>query len=171
MNFKISKLQGTMRQERTALRYQADCLQNLLQAMLRCCEERGDHEQHLFGLPCSEISCLLLFTKERYITLTQVSRELGVAKSRATVLGEALVHKGLAERSTDPHDARIRLLSLTRSGEKKLRAVQEFQTAMHERVLLKLTPQERDQVLTCLEKLKYCMELVKQEFGDGQVGD
>ncbi len=167
MNFKISKQQGTMRHERTALRYQADCLQNLLQAMLKCCEERGDHEQHLFGLPCSEISCLLLFTKERYITLTQVSRELGVAKSRATALGDALVHKGLAERCIDPHDARIRILTLTRAGEKKLQAVQEFQATMHERVLLKLTPRERDQVLTCLEKLKYCMELVKEELGEG----
>ena len=156
-----------MPRDQAALRYQADFLHNLLQAMLKCCEERGDHEQRLFGLPCSEIKCLLLFKEKRYITLTQVSRELGVAKSRATALVDALVSKGLAERNPDPHDARIRIIVLTRSGERTLQAVHDYQATVHEQVLRKLTPQERDQVLTCLEKLKYCMELVKQELGEG----
>ena len=156
------------KQDQAALRYQADCLHNLLQAMLKCCEERVDHEQHLFGLPCSEINCLLLFKEKRYITLTQVSRELGVAKSRATALIDALVRKGLAERNPDPHDARIRIIVLTRTGERRLQAVHDYQATIHERVLRKFTPSERDQVLTCLEKLKYSMELVKQELGEGQ---
>ncbi|MDZ7761176.1 MAG: hypothetical protein U5L00_13115 [Desulfovermiculus sp.] len=160
-----------MHQNHAALRYQADCLHNLLQAMLKCCEERVDHEQRLFGLPCSEINCLLLFKEKRYIILTQVSRELGVAKSRATAMIDALVHKGLADKKTDPHDARIKIIVLTRSGEKRLQAVQDYQTTVHEQVLRKFSPQERDQILTCLEKLKYSMELVKEELGEGQGGD
>jgi DNA-binding MarR family transcriptional regulator len=154
-----------MHYHEAALRYQADYLHNLLQAMLKCCEQRLDHEQHLFGLPCSEINCLLLFKEKRYATLTQVSRDLGVAKSRATALIDALVNKGLAERHPDPNDARIRMIALTRSGQQKLDAVRAYQATIHEQVLRKMTAQERDQVLTCLEKLKYCMELVKEELG------
>ncbi|WP_051564064.1 MarR family winged helix-turn-helix transcriptional regulator [Desulfovermiculus halophilus] len=156
-----------MHQEDAALRYQAHHLQNLLQAMLKCCEQRLDREQHLFGLPCSEINCLLLFRDRRYVTLTQVGRELGVAKSRATALIDALVGKGLAERNPDPHDARIKMITLTRQGDRKLKAVVSYQDTIHEHVLRKFRPEERDQLLTCLEKLKYGMELVREEMGEG----
>ena len=158
--------EGAGKQGQAALRYQADCLHQLLQAMHKCCEEREGHEQYLFGLPCSEMHCLLLFSSRRHSTLTQVSRDLGVAKSRAAALIDALVTKGLAQRSPDPQDARIKLVTLTRSGSKKLHAVQCYQATMYEQVLQKLSPQERDQVLTCLEKLTYCMELVKEEMGE-----
>lgn len=149
-----------------ALRYQADCLHHLLQAMHKCCEAREDHEQYMFGLPCSQMHCLLLFNSRQHSTLTQVSRELGVVKSRAAALIDALVAKGLAQRGFDPNDSRIKLISLTRAGSAKLHAVQRFQASMYEQVLQKLSPQERDQVLTGLEKLKYCLELVKEEMGD-----
>ncbi len=158
--------EGAGKTGQAALRYQAQCLHHLLQAMHKCCEAREDHEQYLFGLPCSQTHCLLLFSSRQHSTLTQVSRELGVAKSRAAALIDALVAKGLAQRGPDPNDSRIKLITLTRAGRAMLQAVQRFQASMYEQVLQKLSPQERDQVLTGLEKLKYCLELVKEEMGE-----
>ena len=97
-----------------------------------------------------------------------MSRDLGVARSRATALIDALVGKGRAERHPDPHDARIRVIALTRSGQQKLDAVRTYQATVHEQVLRKMTAKEPDQILTCLEKLKYCMELVKEELEESR---
>jgi transposase len=66
----------------------------------------------------------------KHSTATQVGKELGVAKSRTTALVNVLVCKGLFQRNTDPHDAGLRLVTLTRYEEKKLRAVLEYQATL-----------------------------------------
>ena len=150
-----------------ALRYQAGRLKDLLQGMLKCCEERVDMQEQTLGLPCSEINCLRLFSEGRYLTLTGLSFELGVAKSRAAALIEALLRRGLVERTADPADARIKLIALTQQGKSTLDMVHRHESAVHQEVLRRLHPAERDQVLTSLEKLRYCMELVKEELKEG----
>ena len=75
-------------------------------------------------MPQAELRCLMLFEGHKYLTGIQISGLLDVAKSRATVIIENLVIKGLVQRSQDPNDARVKLISLTPVGQRKVREIE-----------------------------------------------
>jgi DNA-binding MarR family transcriptional regulator len=90
------------------LTYQTFRLRNLILEMVQCCEDRKLYESHTFGLPYSELKCLMLFDGERYLTVKGIARRLDVAKSRVTKIVNGLIEKGLVKQIDDPGDARIR---------------------------------------------------------------
>lgn len=147
------------------LEVQATKLQNLLNEILHCCEDRRFYEAQRFGLPYAEIRCLLLFKGERYLTVKGIAQKLDVAKSRITKLIDGLLRKGMVERMEDPRDARVKLISLTNKGIEKVKKIEEFHKDVHKQILLRLDHQERKAILSRLEVLKLAMESVRSELG------
>jgi len=146
------------------LRYQAQRLQDLIAEMLRCCEDRKIYESSRFGLPYSELKVLMLFDGERYLTVKGIAQKLEVAKSRVTKLINGLSKKGLVEQIEDPKDARVKLISLTPKGLGKSKEIGALQQALHRKILLQMDPEERKNMLSCLELLRSAMEAVKEEL-------
>ena len=143
---------------------QALFLQQVVNAIVKCCEDRRIYENQRFGLPYSEIKCLLLFQDEDYLTVNEIAYRLDVAKSRGTKLVRGLLDKGLVERAEDPGDNRVKRISPTEEGRKKIREVEAFHRRIHEEILTQFDARDRSGLLATLESLHSCMETVKQRL-------
>jgi DNA-binding MarR family transcriptional regulator len=146
------------------LEYQANKLQELIGELHNCCKERYATEAKAFKVPQAELRCLMLFEGHKYLTGIQISGLLDVAKSRATVIIENLVIKGLVQRSQDPNDARVKLISLTPAGQRKVREIEEFMFTLHQQLLDHIDPIQRTGVISALETLRSSMESVKAQL-------
>lgn len=146
------------------LEYQTQRLQGLIREMIECCDDRKLYESKRFHLPYAELTCLMLFQGERYLTVKGIAQRLDVAKSRVTKLIQGLLDKGLVERVDDPKDARIKLISLSRKGHRMSGEIEEFQRDIHRQILLEMEPAQRKNVLAYLESLRSAMEAVKKRL-------
>jgi DNA-binding MarR family transcriptional regulator len=146
------------------LEYQTNKLQELISELHNCCKERYSHEAKAFKLPQAELRCLMLFEGHKYLTGVQIAGLLEVAKSRATVIIENLDKKGLVQRSQDSSDARVKLISLTPTGQRKVREIEEFMFTLHQQLLGQIDPGQRPGVITALETLRSSMEAVKAQL-------
>lgn len=121
-------------------------------------------ESRKFALPQAELKCLMLFGTERYLTVKGIAQKLEVAKSRVTKIADGLAKKGLIQSTEDPNDGRVKLLSLTPTGQKKLKEIDAFLTEIHQKILDQLESEQRKAVLSSLELLRSSMEAVKAEL-------
>jgi DNA-binding MarR family transcriptional regulator len=141
--------------------YQLDKFQKLIAKLFQCCQERMQYQCDRFQLPDAEFRCLVLFGDERYLTAKSIAHKMNVVKSRVSKIIDGLTKKNLIQRITDPEDSRIKLLSLTSAGQKKLIEVRQFMEDVHGQVLSQMAPDQRKAVLTNLDILKASMEAVK----------
>lgn len=142
--------------------FQLEQFQVLVSRLYQCCQERMQYQSDRFNLPDAELRCLLLFGDERYLTPKGVAQKMNVVKSRISIIITGLKKKGLIQRIKDPEDSRVRLLSLTSQGQKKLNDIKEFMNDVHEQVLLQIPPEQRKLLLINLDLLKSSMEAVKE---------
>jgi len=135
-----------------------------MEETVHCCQTRTSFLSTKFDLPQAELRCLMLFRGERYLTVKGIAQKLDVAKSRVTKILEGLLEKKLAESIDDPKDARIKLISLTPTGQKKSEQIAAFIEDLHRRLLLELDPEQRKAILTALETLRAGMEAIKKQL-------
>lgn len=83
-----------------------------------------------------------------------LAEELGVSVPTASRTAEALVERGLVERTSDPVDARAKLLAPTARGTGEHAARRARFTRALEDVLAGLPPDERTQLAASLETLE-----------------
>lgn len=146
------------------LAYQSRRLRDLIHEILQCCQERMLFESHKFGLPQAELKCLLFFDLERYLTLKGIAQKMDVAKSRVTKIVEGLRRKSLVQSTGDPNDGRVKLISLTPIGQKKLKEIDIFVREIHQKILYQLESEQRRAILSSLELLRSSMEAVKAQL-------
>ncbi|MFC1845405.1 MarR family winged helix-turn-helix transcriptional regulator [Thermodesulfobacteriota bacterium] len=146
------------------LEYQANKLQELIGELHNCCKERYTNEAKAFNMPQAELRCLMLFDGHKYLTGIEIAGLLEVAKSRATVIVENLEKKGLVQRAPDPNDARVKLINLTPSGQRKVREIEEFMFSLHQQLLGQIEPGQRTGVISALETLRSSMEAIKAQL-------
>ena len=146
------------------IEYQANKLQELISELHNCCKERYTKEAKAFKMPQAELRCLMLFEGHKYLTGIQIAGLLEVAKSRATVIIENLEKKRLVQRSQAPNDARVKLISLTPAGQRKVREIEEFMFSLHQQLLDHIDPAQRTGVINALETLRSSMEAVKAQL-------
>jgi DNA-binding MarR family transcriptional regulator len=144
--------------------YQSQKLEDLILEIVQCCKERTLFLSKRFDIPEAELRCLMLFGEERYLTAKGISQKLDVAKSRVTKIINGLVQKRLVESIDDPKDARIKLIGLTSTGQKKSKELSDVTKDLHQRLLLELEPEQRKMVISCLEILRASMEAVKNQM-------
>jgi len=150
--------------DKRVLEYQANKLQELIGELHNCCKDRYTTEAKAFNVPQAELRCLMLFDGHKYLTGIEIAGLLEVAKSRATVIIESLEKKGLIQRAPDPNDARVKLINLTPSGQRKVREIEEFMFSLHQQLLGQIDPSQRTSVINALETLRSSMEAVKANF-------
>ena len=136
--------------------------QRLITRLFKCCQERMQYQCERFDMPDAELRCLMLFGEERYLTPKGIAHKMNVVKSRVTKIIDGLIKKGLVQRIKDPEDSRIRLLSLTPQGQRKLIEINRFLDDVHEQVLLNMPGEQRNSLLMNLELLKSSMDAVKE---------
>ena len=66
---------------------------------------------------------------------SQVSQVLGVSAPTASGIVDRLVERGLLARQDDPHDRRLRRLTLTPAAEERLRDVESLRDRMFDRLV------------------------------------
>jgi len=142
--------------------YQLDKFQELIAKLFQCCQERMQYQCDRFQLPDAEFRCLLLFGYERYLTAKSITHRMNVVKSRVSKIIDGLIRKDLIQRIADPEDSRVKLLSLTSVGQKKINEIKRFMEDVHGHVLSQMAPDQRQTMLTNLDILKASMEAVKE---------
>ena len=142
--------------------FQLEQFQVLVNRLYQCCQERMQYQSDRFSLPDAELRCLLLFGDERYLTPKGIAQKMNVVKSRISIIINGLKEKGYIQRIKDPEDSRVRLLSLTVEGQKKLNDIKDFMNDVHEQVLLQIPHEQRKLLLINLDLLKSSMEAVKE---------
>ena len=142
--------------------YQLDKFQELIARLFQCCLERMQYQSDRFQLPDAELRCLSLFGDERYLTAKNIARRMNVVKSRVSKIIDGLIKKKLIQRISDPEDSRVKLLSLTPKGQKKLSEINGFMTDVYKQVLSQMAPDQRQAMLTNLDILKASMEAVTE---------
>ena len=135
--------------------------QELITRLFQCCQERMQYQCDRFQLPDAELRCLMLFANERYLTAKSIAHKMNVVKSRVSKIIEGLIRKKFIQGIVDPEDSRVKLLSLTADGQKKLSEIRAFMEEVHGHVLAQIAPDQRQAVLTNLDILKASMEAVK----------
>jgi DNA-binding MarR family transcriptional regulator len=68
------------------------------------------------GLSMPQIAVLFRLNGGKHCAVTELGDELGVSGAAASQMVDKLVQLGLIERQEDPHDRRVRRLSLTQKG-------------------------------------------------------
>jgi DNA-binding MarR family transcriptional regulator len=144
--------------------YQSNKLQQLIADIHGCCKERIYLEAKMFNLPASELKCLMLFEGHKYLTAVEIAGKLEVAKSRATVILDSLAKRGFIQRVPDPSDARVKLVSLTRAGFKKIEEIEDFVFHLYHQLLSQIEPTQRPGVLAALEILTTSMKTMKAQM-------
>ena len=141
--------------------FQLDRFQKLIAKLFQCCQERMQYQCERFQLPDAEFRCLILFGDERYLTAKSIAQKMNVVKSRVSKIIDGLIKKNLIQCITDPEDSRVKLLSLTAEGQKKINEIKQFMEDVHGQVLSQMAPDQRKAMLTNLDILKASMEAVK----------
>ena len=141
--------------------YQLGKFQKLIAKLFQCCQERMQYQCDRFQLPDAEFRCLVLFGDERYLTAKSIAHKMNVVKSRVSKIIDGLIKKNLIQGIADPEDSRVKLLSLTSAGQKKLNEIKQFMQDVHGQVLFQMAPDQRKAVLTNLDILEASMEAVK----------
>ena len=142
--------------------YQLDKFQELIGKLFQCCQERMQYQCERFQLPDAEFRCLALFGQERYLTAKSIAHRMNVVKSRVSKIIDGLIKKKLIQRISDPEDSRVKLLSLTFKGQKKINDINGFMEDVYSQVLSRIAPDQRQAMLTNLDILKASMEAVKE---------
>ncbi len=87
------------------------------------------------------------------ITMGELSRELGISLSTATRMMDWLVNNNYAQRLPDTLDRRVVRVALTSAGQDIFIAINQFFMERIERLMSKLTAQERETFLVLLHKI------------------
>lgn len=105
------------------------------------------------GLRPASFSVLCVIKTNPGSTQTAVSEALGLQRTNLVAIIDALEERGLARREPAPNDRRSHALFLTDAGERLLAEAMELQAGHESRVLARLRPKERDQLLGLLQRM------------------
>lgn len=105
------------------------------------------------GLRPASFSALCVIKANPGSTQTAVSEALGLQRTNLVAIIDALEERGLARREPAPNDRRSHALFLTDAGEKLLADAMEVQAEHEARVLTRLRPREREQLLHLLQRM------------------
>jgi DNA-binding MarR family transcriptional regulator len=100
----------------------------------------------------------ILSLHQEPVAMGELSKALAVPLSTATRIVDWLYENNYAERLPDPADRRIVLVSLTEAGQGMYRTINEFIRKRVERLLRRLTPEERQTLIVLMQKILTVIE-------------
>ena len=81
--------------------------------------------QREYHIPLSHVQVLAMLNDNGSMSVSEISRRLGIAKPNITPLVDRLIENGLAERNRDDNDRRIVNISICDQGREKLAAIRQ----------------------------------------------
>ena len=138
------------------------CLKTRLKAVLP--EDLANMKAHLGESHLGSKTDLLyhigviLSLQQEPITMGELSRALDVPLSTATRVVDWLETNNYAIRLASPDDRRIVLVTLTEAGQGICRTITDHIRTRVERLLLRLSPEERESLIGIMHKLLTVME-------------
>ena len=101
----------------------------------------------------SEAHALGLIAEGDQIRMTDLAQQLLLEKSTVSRLVRALEKRDWVTISTDPRDARARLIALTASGKRAAERLAAARSAHFDAVFTQIDPNKRNEVLAALAEL------------------
>ncbi len=86
---------------------------------------RMDFLQAEHDIPLSHVQVLILLEERESMTVSEISREFGIAKPNITPLVDRLIDAGLADRERSTTDRRVVNVVIKEEGRKKLQEIQK----------------------------------------------
>jgi DNA-binding MarR family transcriptional regulator len=109
-------------------------------------------DDSMMDLPLRQLKvCVSLYRQSR--SMSEIGRELNLSPSAVTQVSDRLERRGLIERVFQDEDRRVRMLRLTRKGQKLVRSREQKQLRRIAAALDTLTASELSRVMTGLETL------------------
>lgn len=107
------------------------------------------------GLTMQQNRALIILAHAENCTLSMKELELRFGAAQSTVAGlvARLEKKGLVEGLSDPRDKRVKLVRLTEEGAAKHQASRQDVVNSEKQLTSLLSPEEKEQLLTCLKKV------------------
>ena len=84
-----------------------------------------DAIQREYHIPLSHVQVLALLNDNGSLSVSEISRHLGIAKPNITPLVDRLIDEGLAERNRDEIDRRVVNIHICPAGQEKLIAIRQ----------------------------------------------
>ena len=97
--------------------------------------------------------CVLSKASSGAFTQVELARAVGLDKTTMVVTIDELEAAGLAKRQPASDDRRVRMITVTKAGERKLARGREIVEEVQEELLAQLPARERDAFLTSLNRL------------------
>ena len=110
-------------------------------------------QDHNLTLQQSHVLVMLSRQDDLTLPLKELESRFGAAQSTVAGLVSRLEKKGLVEALHDPEDKRIKLVRLTPDGKAMQLACRQDVVDSEARLTALLTDQEREQLLSCLQKV------------------
>ncbi len=110
-------------------------------------------EESGMTLPQLKALITLVGREEGPCPIKDLAESLGLAPPAATRIVDALVERGLATRSEDPDDRRVRRIATTASGRKFVEDFAHRRTAGLEALADRLTPSQRRKLVAAFDAL------------------
>ena len=101
----------------------------------------------------NRVLILLAHAEEYTLSLKALEERFGAAQSTVAGLVSRLEKKGLIEAVPDPADRRVKLVRLTEEGVMLHAKSRQKVVDSEERLTALLSPEEKEQLLTCLKKV------------------
>lgn len=105
------------------------------------------------GLTYVQFSVLMRLHHGHPCGVSDVGEQLGVSRAAASQMVDRLVHMGLVERREDPHDRRVRRLTLTAQGRRMVAEGVAARTCWLETLSDALAPEQQAAVIEALRLL------------------
>lgn len=93
--------------------------------MLRKRMLRLDLLQSQYGIPLSHAQVLMMLNDSGSMSVSEISKRLGIAKPNITPLVDRLISSGLVDRVRDTEDRRVVNVVILEAGREKLAAIQQ----------------------------------------------
>ncbi|HEV2472844.1 MAG TPA: MarR family transcriptional regulator [Chthonomonadales bacterium] len=119
----------------------------------------------LDALPMAQMRLLWAVHHSPAATMKDLSDRLRVSQSTVTQLADRLVRRGLVYRRGDDTDRRVVRLAATQTGSEILNRATTQQARTLEAVWEELAPDQRGEIVACLEALSAAAEAVRAEQG------
>jgi DNA-binding MarR family transcriptional regulator len=103
------------------------------------------------GLSRSMIGTLFHLSHKDHSGVTDLSEHLGVSSAAASQMLERLVDEGMIQRSEDPDDRRMKMITLTEEGSRVIKESVSARLGWLEELAVKFTEEEKKQITSAME--------------------
>ncbi|MEW6725304.1 MAG: MarR family transcriptional regulator [Bacillota bacterium] len=133
-------------------------LEQLLKAVNRGLHELFRDLREVHGLPASSMVVLGHVFRRPRTTVSELAREIGMAKSHVSKTVESLTALGLLEKTPDPEDHRLLHIQPTEKTRENFRRMKQAMSQRFSGIVSALPPEKIDSIIESLRVLQSALD-------------